>query len=191
MIAGKKALRREFALRRESLPLSERAEFDAAIRARLSGWSVFRSAPAVAAFAAFGAEPELLPLAKGKSWFLPRYSDFRKGYGLVEVRDVRRDLIRGRYGILEPRPELPELPEAEWCRLLFLVPAVACDRHGTRLGRGGGFYDRMLRAPATVAAAVVYGCQLSEIPLPCEEHDRRVNWIVTERAILGCGNGNG
>ena len=190
MTSGKSELRKEFSARREGLAPECRAAADAAIRAALTRWSVFAAAPAVAAFAAFGAEPDLLPLAVAKPWYLPRYAAERGVYTLVRVRDTGADLVRGKYGIWEPRPELPELPEERWRELLFLVPAVACDFSGVRLGRGGGYYDRILSAPGCRAAAVVYACQLSAAALPCEAHDRRMDWVVTEDGVIECGNRN-
>lgn len=186
MFSDKAALRREYAARRAALSGETRAGYDAAIRATLSGWSVFRASPAVAAFAALGAEPELLPLAAGKTWFLPRYSRAAGRYELAEIRDPERDLAYGKYGIREPRPELPALPETQWRELLFLIPALACDRSGVRLGRGGGYYDRMLQLSGGNAVAVVYDCQIAEKALPCEAHDRRVAWIVTETSVVDC-----
>ena len=190
MTSGKSELRSVFAARREALTPECRVAADAAIRAALAQWSVFASAPAVAAFAAFGADPDLLPLAGAKPWFLPRYVAELGRYTLVRVRDIGADLVRGKYGIWEPRPELPELPESRWRELLFLVPAVACDRSGVRLGRGGGYYDRILGDPECRAAAVVYECQLSAEALPCEAHDRRMDWVVTENGVIECGNRN-
>ena len=186
MAPEKADLRRKYALLRESLTPAERQAADAAIRERLSHWSVFREAPAGAAFAAFGAEPELTELAAGKAWFLPRWSPSTGRYEIVGIDDPQRDLVRGRYGIREPRPELPALPEAEWRELLFLVPALSCDRRGVRLGRGGGYYDRMLAESVRGAAATVYDCQLADEVLPCEAHDRPVGWIVTEKRLVEC-----
>ena len=188
MTLDKAALRRRYALLREALSPAERTAADAAIRRRLSQWAVFRDAPAVAAFAALGAEPELTGLAAGKRWFLPRWSQAGGRYEIVEIGDPERDLVRGRYGIREPRPELPALPESRWRELLFLVPAVACGVDGARLGRGGGYYDRMLAASVYGAAAVVYDCQVADAALPSEAHDRRVGWIVTEHRLIECSN---
>lgn len=186
MALDKTGLRRHYALLREALSPAERSAADAAIRDRLSHWGVFADAPAVAAFAALGAEPELLALAADKTWFLPRWSPSLERYEIVEVGDIERDLVRGRYGIREPRPELPALPENEWRELLFLVPALACDRFGVRLGRGGGYYDRMLAAAVRGSAAVVYDCQIADEALPREAHDRGVGWVVTERRLVDC-----
>ena len=95
--------------------------------------------------------------------------------------------MKGRFGILEPRPELPALPESSWRELLFLVPALACDRFGVRLGRGGGYYDRMLEVSVRGAAAVVYDRQFYGDALPSEAHDRKVDWVVTEKRLVECG----
>jgi len=67
--------------------------------------------------------------------------------------------------------------------MLVLTPAVACDRSGVRLGRGGGFYDRMLARSGKAAVAVVYACQLAE-SLPREPHDCKVGFAVTEKGVL-------
>ena len=112
MAPEKADLRRKYALLRESLTPAERMAADAAIRERLSRWSVFREAPAVAAFAALGAEPELTELSADKAWFLPRWSSAEQRYEIVGIGDPWRDLTKGRFGILEPRPELPALPES-------------------------------------------------------------------------------
>ena len=64
----------------------------------------------------------------------------------------------------------------------MLVPAIALDRHGARLGYGGGFYDRFLAVSAAVPVGVVFEALL--LPrLPREAHDRLVAHIVTERGV--------
>ena len=78
---------------------------------------------------------------------------------------------------------LPAAPAGILAQMLFLTPAVACDRRGVRLGRGGGFYDRLLAGENRAVAAIVYACQLTE-SLPREPHDRMVGFAVTEEDIL-------
>jgi len=182
----KKELRRFFSARRKSLSEEERRTFDRVIREKLCGLPVFISSPAVAAFCALGAEPDLMPALGGKRLFLPRYNGEQRTYELVEITDPGRDLVPGRYGIAEPRPEMPAA-DRDWVEneVLFLVPAVACDRSGTRLGRGGGFYDRMLRSAKKPPAGVIYSCQLGD-GLPCGEHDVRMGWVVTEKEVITC-----
>ena len=186
MDEDKEELRRLFSARRKSLAEDERRAFDQAIREKICALPVFVASPAVAAFCALGAEPDLIPALGGKRLFLPRYNGEQRTYELVEITDVGHDLVPGRYGIAEPRPDKPaadrDFVENE---VLFLVPAVACDRRGTRLGRGGGFYDRMLRSVRKPPAGVIYSCQLGD-GLPCEEHDVRMGWVVTEKEVIVC-----
>src|SRR4051794_41176411 len=101
-----------------------------------------------------------------------------EGAELVWAVDTGR-LAPGRFGLLEPvGPRLG--PTAIGAADVVVTPAVAVDRRGVRLGRGGGYYDRALvhaRADA-VLVAVVFDDELVD-ELPAEEHDRRVAAVVT------------
>ncbi len=102
---------------------------------------------------------------------------------LHEVADPA-DLVLAAYGIREPRPEAPRVHLNEIDALL--VPAVAFDRRGFRLGYGGGFYDRFLaRLPEdTLRIGVAFDEQLLD-ELPREPHDEPVDFIVTPSTVLG------
>ncbi len=182
----KKVLRKEFLARRASIGAAERREYDAEICANLLHLEHFRNAPSVAVYATDGEEPDLSALLTAvpeKRFLFPRYAEKIKAYELVEVTDFAAQMRVARYGLLEPLPELPAVPEKEIRRdVLFLTPAVACDRRGGRLGRGGGFYDRLLLLPERPSVAVIYHCQWSSA-LVLEPHDRRVGCVVTEREI--------
>ncbi len=100
-------------------------------------------------------------------------------------------LIRGRWGLLEPpEPWLPESALAE--AALVLIPALAVDRRGVRLGRGRGFYDRSLtgRDPHARLIAVVRDDELLD-ELPADPHDVRMTHALTPRrglsALHACG----
>lgn len=113
----------------------------------------------------------LLPVARtaGDGTPLPlRWGEYRPG-----------DLARGRWGLLEPpEPWLPEqaLAQAE----LVIVPALAVDRRGVRLGRGAGFYDRSLcgRDPRARLVAIVRDAELVD-ELPADEHDVPMTHALT------------
>lgn len=97
------------------------------------------------------------------------------------------ELTVGMYKILEPRPELRELPEKKVSPLdldLVMVPGVAFDRNGARMGHGFGYYDKLLEhtLPGTPLVALAYECQLFE-EIPTAPHDIFMDKIVTEAAI--------
>ncbi len=94
-------------------------------------------------------------------------------------------LAPARYGLLEPPPAAPRLGvDAVGCVSVVVVPAVAVDRRGIRLGRGGGSYDRALaRVPAdAVVLAALYPGELVD-RVPAEPHDRPVSGVVLPSGV--------
>ena len=183
--AAKDAMRREFAARRKALAPAERSMMDAAVCRQIRQLECFRRARCVAAYIRHGAEVDVSPLFAGKQLFLPRFSEAQGKYEMVAVNDLELDLLPGKYNIPEPSPSLPAAdPDFVASQVLFLVPAVACDRLGNRLGRGGGYYDRLLAGVKNPPVAVIYSCQLSETPLPGTAHDIPMGVIVTEREVI-------
>lgn len=182
--AVKRELRERFLALRRAIAPAERREKDAAICRNIRALECYRRSECVAIYATDGEEPDLFGLWGEKRFFLPRYRADLKRYELVEVADRERELVAGKYGLLEPRPELAAAaPEFAACELLFLTPAVACTKAGVRLGRGGGFYDRMLAGAVRPVIGVIYRCQLAEA-LPVEAHDRPVEVVVTEEEVV-------
>lgn len=95
-----------------------------------------------------------------------------------------RELCPGRFGVLEPPAGAPE--EAPAVGDAVVVPGVAFDRAGGRLGRGGGHYDRAFPPGAPGAPLLVgfaHAFQLVEC-VPSDSHDRRMDAIVTERGMI-------
>lgn len=101
--------------------------------------------------------------------------------------DHLEQLSLGCFGILEPcdsgRDHLADEPD------LIIVPGVAFDRGGHRIGYGQGFYDRFLRHPGlrSTLVGLCHDFQLLDHDLPAEPHDVRMDIIVTERRIIRCG----
>ncbi|MCX7915126.1 MAG: 5-formyltetrahydrofolate cyclo-ligase [Verrucomicrobiae bacterium] len=94
-------------------------------------------------------------------------------YALGRIRDFDVDLRVGHAGLLEPREWEPVGDPAVW-----LVPGVAFDRHGHRLGRGKGYFDRLLNGSAGFRIALAYEFQV--LPqLPVASHDEPIDVIVT------------
>jgi 5-formyltetrahydrofolate cyclo-ligase len=95
------------------------------------------------------------------------------------------DLSIGRYGIPQPRGSERLSDDCE--NLVLFVPGVAFDRSGNRLGRGHGWYDRVLARfqGRAIAVGLAYAFQLVE-DLPTDDWDRKVQFIVTENGIIDC-----
>lgn len=121
-------------------------------------------------------------LAVGKHVSVPRFDDATNSYSAAEVRDFHGDLALGKFGILEPKSGASRVAAFTQLQLL-LVPGLAFDEQGNRLGRGMGFFDRILtEAPAT-KVALAYDFQvLKEVPV--EAHDAGMDFIVTETRVI-------
>jgi 5-formyltetrahydrofolate cyclo-ligase len=105
---------------------------------------------------------------------------------IARVRDLAADLAPGWRGVREPRSSGRRPARVE--RLdAAIVPGVAFDRRGHRLGYGGGHFDRLLARlrPAAVAVGVAFDTQLVE-EIPTEPWDRAVDFVVTESGLLRC-----
>lgn len=175
--AVRQHLRDQFA----RLSAAERANGSAQLCNRLAQQTAWQNARVILCFAPLTDEPDIFPLlaaalAAGKTAALPRFSPDAGAYVAAEIRDPGRDLSLGRFDILEPREICPVLPLN---RLdLILVPAVAFDLCGRRLGRGKGFYDRLLTQVTGIRCGVAFDFQI--VPeVPIEPHDVRVDCVVT------------
>jgi 5-formyltetrahydrofolate cyclo-ligase len=155
---------------RDSRPVCE------AVRRWLEAHPALRT---VALYAALPEEVDLLPLLAwdpDRRWVFPRVCG--ENLRFHEVRDWRRDLIPGLLGIREPAPALPQVqvPDVD----VFLCPGLAFDATGGRLGRGRGYYDRML-ASASAGAIKIGVCH------PCQRvadtfgqaHDLRMDEVIS------------
>ena len=102
----------------------------------------------------------------------------------MEARLVQRDstLVRHPYGMLEPGPDCPLIPPDQID--LVLVPGLAFDRSGGRLGRGGGYYDRWLAGFSGITAALCRDGLLMEA-IPRLPHDLGVDLVITETRLYG------
>ncbi|MEU0873578.1 5-formyltetrahydrofolate cyclo-ligase [Nocardia brasiliensis] len=96
----------------------------------------------------------------------------------------RESLRRAKYGLLEPTGAALTSAAVGWAELI-LVPALAVDRRGVRLGRGAGYYDRTLAAARADARLVAVVRDDELVPrLPEEPHDLRMGWALTPRGGL-------
>jgi 5-formyltetrahydrofolate cyclo-ligase len=177
----KAALRKEVGERTKRLSVEERLALSGAACNLLRAQKTWREASSILFYAPRPDEVDLWPLTgealrQGKLVALPRYVAETDQYEACQVRDLEADLRIGRYGIREPTGQYGGVLINQLD--LIMVPGVAFDLQGRRLGRGKGHYDQLLAAWRGRSCGVAFDEQLvREIPL--EPHDAPVNCILT------------
>ena len=188
-IQKKADLRRRCHEIRAKIPPQQAWRSSQAVCAHLSNWPPFQSAGTVLAFLAFRNEIDPRPLFDhwlDKRWLAPRIVERaelapgQRPYLVLHRYDPTR-LARHRYGMLEPEAALPAIDPGEVD--LVLVPGVAFDRQGGRLGFGGGFYDRLLPLTGDAIRVGVTYDELVLAAIPMEPWDCRVDWLVTPTGL--------
>jgi len=136
--------------------------------------------------------PFIASMLRERHVYLPRLSS----QGTMEFRRVREDwaanLEKGERGILQPQPSYGDPFESVIGeRVLVVVPGLAFDRAGGRLGRGGGYYDRFLAERMLATAVRVGVCwEMQVVPsVPTDTHDLPMHWLCHEDGILNLSEG--
>ena len=117
-----------------------------------------------------------LSMALGVTCALPFFDAAKKTYGARVLNHLATEIVTGKFGVREPGSSCAEIALDKFD--LVLVPGLAFDRAGNRLGRGRGFYDRLLVETSGIKCGVSYDFQLLE-KIPAEPHDAKVNFILT------------
>jgi 5-formyltetrahydrofolate cyclo-ligase len=189
-IASRKdTIRRLVLAKRSRLDAEERAARAAALTDRLLALPEMEAARAVLAFASIWSEVPTERLLgaiidRGRTLLLPWVSD--DGVLRASAVDSIEELEPGYRGIPEPRAREPVPPaDAD----VIIVPGVAFDPTGARLGYGGGFYDAFLRAARGVfRIGICFELQVVD-SIPVEEHDELVDVVVTEERVILAARG--
>ncbi|MGM0558443.1 MAG: 5-formyltetrahydrofolate cyclo-ligase [Myxococcota bacterium] len=160
---------------------------------RLEAAPVYEAATSIGGYSAIRGEIDPKPLledaiADGHAVYLPRVVDeHHLEFAKIDDYDA---LQVGAFGVLEPQGPPAELSEID----VFLIPGVAFDRNGGRIGFGRGYYDRILgrrleaeRADEAVFIGVCYDWQLVDDPIVVEPHDVAMDMIATDTEIICCG----
>jgi 5-formyltetrahydrofolate cyclo-ligase len=175
--------------RRDALPQAERARIAEALVAQITALPRYAAARSVLATMAIGSEWNTRLLldrarADGKAIVLPRITPPPRHLEIHVVRDMDRDLVPGVWNIPEPdRARCPAVTIGDVD--LAVVPALAVDLDGYRLGYGAGYFDRLLTGrPASTYCVTALPAAFIVDSLPHEAHDQTLDLIVDERGTL-------
>lgn len=186
---AKERLRAEVRARLARMTTEDWATASARVVEVVRGMEEWREARWVGAYAAMPRELDVAPLmeealARGVRLAVPGWDAATGTYRFHEVTDLARDLVEGPHRARMPAAGCPAV---EFGRLDFvLVPGIAFDTSGGRLGRGKGYYDRLLRSCGGVTCGV--GAEEQRVEqVPMEAHDVRLDRVVTPGGCFRAG----
>lgn len=184
----KQALREEYKSKREAVTGSDRIFAEEKILRSIAGLDSFKSCDTLFTYISAGSEADtrrIIALAfhEGKSVAVPVC------FGGGEMRfyyiNSLAEVSPKRYGIPEPEPDEKKLALPDE-KSLFVVPGVAFDCEGFRLGMGGGYYDRYLAGHQCLTAGICFECCVCD-KLPNESFDKNVFYLITDERIITNG----
>ena len=180
--------RRKIRARLNQLSDTDRAAGASLICQRLKEQGFWQAAAAVLFYAPLPDEVNLWPLleeslAHGKIIALPRFDSGSNKYVMAQFKEAEKDLNSGAFGVREPSAAsetiLPEKID------VALIPGVGFDLVGNRLGRGKGYYDRLLADFRGFKCGIGLDEQIAE-EFAAEYHDIRMNCILTPTRVIEC-----
>ena len=188
MKESKQSLRARALLRMENISTAEFITWNRTIQERVLNLRAYLQSQSIALYSSMGKEVTTdqirdHALGHGKSVFYPR---LESGEMHLVRTDSPENMKPGRYGILEPVGE-ERITERNRESLVVLVPGVAFDLVGNRLGRGLGWYDRTLKRlrEGVSFVALAYEFQILQ-EVPEEEWDQKMHQVVTEERVIEC-----
>ena len=189
IVAAKKRARADVKAKIAAIPAFQREQASGSACSLFQQQRIWNTANSILFFAPLPNEvniwallPEALKL--GKTVLLPRYDADSGTYGAYRVQDLDLDLIPGKFGIVEPAHTCSGFALKHLD--LVLVPGLAFALDGRRLGRGGGFYDRLLPGVSGIKCGVAFDEQIAS-DIPVEPHDARVSYILTPSRWVSTG----
>lgn len=187
----KKALRTKYLEKRNGMAAEKRKEASKKIREWVFANKRFKAADTVFVYASYKSEVETKEiiqgaLRQGKRVAVPKVHGTKMFF--YEIKSWE-ELFPGYQGILEPQNtgREPIVPSGNH---IMLVPGAVFDRKGNRIGYGGGYYDQYLDrifeayGYRPYCMALAFACQIHEGKIPAEEHDKKMDCILTERRVI-------
>lgn len=189
MKGSKDEIRKFIEKRRDGLDDTIKKSMDNRIFNLIIGHNLFKDASVIFTYVSFKGEVNThniinYALKEGKTICVPKIIDKSKGMALFKIEDLS-SLSPEYCGILEPQVNLGTLSID--CVDLIIVPGLAFDMRGGRIGYGGGFYDRLLASSSADVSkvALAYEFQVFD-KIPTDKWDKGVDMIMTEERIIDC-----
>ena len=181
----KQRLRAYFKQKRLDLSLESKELLDSAICANIVELEAIKKAKTILMFYPVKLEPDIIPIINnlrisGKKTAFPISNSDDCTLSFKYVNDIS-DMVTGTYNIPEPSKEAPVVRDFSNC--VCLVPALAFDKYGYRIGYGKGYYDRFLKNFAGISIGIIYSEFITDY-LPSEETDLAVDIMITERGAV-------
>ena len=182
---NKEIIRRRIKSKRDNLQTYEVLKKSNEIIKNLKELPEFKEAKNIACYISFNNEVYTHGLIKEyvdkKKIFIPVVDRERKEILLSHLKNWQ-ELSSGAYGILEPRREYLRIGRYEDIELV-IVPGIAFDEKGNRIGYGEGYFDRLLKRMDAKKIGIAYDFQILK-EIPNEEHDVKMDVIVSEKRVL-------
>lgn len=182
----KKELRSKFRKLRASVSETDKQLLDDSLCKNIISSLEFKKAKTVLCYFPYGSEPDILPIAEkaiaeGKQVAFPIITDTENKKMSFHTIPSLSNTVSGAYGIKEPPKDAPlALLNAE---TLCILPALAYDSQGNRLGYGGGYYDRFLSSFSGISVLAIYSFLYTD-SLPTDMFDKKADKIITEKGVL-------
>lgn len=184
----KKTIRKEILKKRDEMSPDSKMLKDTLIKERLFSLSEYINAQTILFYVSFRSEVDTLSmiresLAREKRIVIPKVNKEEHMLMLYEIKDIT-ELTAGYMGIPEP-----SMPDGKLVNLesidLIIIPGVAFDYLGNRLGYGAGYYDILLskKQKKIPIVALAYEEQIVD-SIPSEKHDVKVDMIVTDKTVI-------
>lgn len=181
---SKSCIRRNLIKLRDEISEEHRKYKDEIIYGKIIKSDFYKRSQIIFVFVSYGSEVDTHKIINhalncGKRVCVPKVISKANGMKAVEIRDLS-SLSKNNMGILEPEFREDTIIDEESIDLV-LVPGVAFDNNGGRLGYGGGFYDRFLLKLKKECEIIAIGYKeqiISELPM--DEHDVKINCIITD-----------
>jgi len=189
MSTSKNSLRQEVLAKRDAISQATRQAYTVDLLVNISSLPEWKKANTVLLYLGIKTEFDPTPLVEAalsmeKTVVLPRILKAENRLEIRQIQSLDQDLVSGVWGLREPDPS--SCPEIEPAKLDFvLVPGVAFDLQGNRMGYGAGFYDRLLSDQKLMAPRVsAFFPEQLVLQVPQEPHDLPVDIMIMPHQIV-------